>query len=124
MFNTVAVGRQLARRALVWQTGAIAVTALAFLPKGAAWAISAALGGAAVAIGGALSGAVALGGGVAPSTGALMRVLLGTLVKWMVVIGVLALVIGKGLPPVAALAGVIAAVVAQMLAMVSANRRG
>lgn len=86
--------------------------------------LAAALGGIGVAVGGALSGAVALGGGVAPAAGALARVLLGTLLKWLVVAVALGVTVGKGLPPAAALTGVVAAVVAQMLALASANRRG
>ncbi|MEN4903455.1 hypothetical protein [Luteimonas sp. TWI1416] len=118
MLTSVAVGRRLAQRALVWQAVAIAVTALAFLAKDGAWALAAVLGGAAIAIGGWLSSAIALGGGVNPSAGALARLLAGMALKWVVVVAVLLLGTGMaGLPPVPMLAGVIVALFAQLLAM-------
>jgi ATP synthase protein I len=118
VLTSVAVGRRLAQRALVWQAVAVAVTALAFLAKGGAWALAAVLGGAAIAIGGWLSSVIALGGGVNPSAGALARLLAGMALKWVVVVAVLLLGTGMvGLPPVPMLAGVIVALFAQLLAM-------
>ncbi|WP_101926311.1 MULTISPECIES: ATP synthase subunit I [Luteimonas] len=118
MLTSVAAGRQLAQRAIVWQAVAVAVTALAFLAKGGTWALAAALGGAAIAVGGWLSSVIALGGGVNPSAGALARLLAGVVVKWVVVVAVLLLGVGVGrLPPVPMLAGVIVALFAQLLAM-------
>ena len=118
VLTSVAVGRRLAQRAIAWQAVAVAVTALAFLAKGADWALAAGLGGAAIALGGWLSSVIALGGGVNPSTGALARLLAGVALKWVVVVAVLLLGAGKaGLSPVPLLAGVIVALFAQLLAM-------
>lgn len=118
MLTSVAVARRLAQRAIVWQAVAVAVTALAFLAKGGNWALAAALGGGAIAVGGWLSGVVALGGGVNPSVGALARLLVGVVLKWVVVVAVLVLGVGMGrLPPVPMLAGVIVALCAQLFAM-------
>lgn len=118
VLTSVAVGRRLAQRAIAWQAVAVAVTALAFLAKGADWALAAGLGGAAIALGGWLSSVVALGGGVNPSTGALARLLAGVALKWVVVVAVLLLGVGMaGLSPVPMLAGVIVALFAQLLAM-------
>ncbi len=118
MLTSVAAGRRLAQRAIVWQAVAIAVTALAFLAKGGSWALAAALGGAAVAAGGWLSAVIALGGGVNPSAGALARLLAGVVLKWVVVVAVLLLGVGMWrLPPVPMFVGVIVALFAQLLAM-------
>ncbi len=118
MLTSVAVARRLAQRAIVWQAVAVAVTALAFLTKGGNWALAAALGGGAIAVAGWLSGVVALGGGVNPSVGALARLLVGVVLKWVVVVAVLVLGVGMGrLPPVPMLAGVIVALCAQLFAM-------
>ena len=119
MLTSVAAGRRVAQRAIVWQVIAVALAAGALLLlRGMPWALGALGGGGAVVVGSALSGLLALGGGVSPATGALARMLLGVLVKWVVVIGVLVLAVGvAGLPPAAVLAGVIAAMVAQVLAM-------
>ena len=118
VLTSVAVGRRLAQRAIAWQAVAVAVTALAFLAKGADWALAAGLGGAAIALGGWLSSVIALGGGVNPSTGALARLLAGVVLKWVVVVAVLLLGVGMaGLSPVPMLAGVIVALFAQLLAM-------
>lgn len=118
VLTSVAVGRRLAQRAIAWQAVAVAVTALAFLAKGAGWALAAGLGGAAIALGGWLSSVIALGGGINPSTGALARLLAGVVLKWVVVVAVLLLGVGMaGLSPVPMLAGVIVALFAQLLAM-------
>ena len=122
VLTSVAAGRRLAQRAIAWQAVAIAVTALAFLAKGATWSLAAVLGGAAIAVGGWLSSVIALGGGVNPSGGALARLLAGVALKWVVVVGVLLLGVGTaGLPPVPMLAGVVVALVAQLIAMASGH---
>ena len=122
VLTSVAAGRRLAQRAIAWQAVAIAVTALAFLAKGATWSLAAVLGGAAIAVGGWVSSLFALGGGVNPSASALARLLAGVALKWVVVVGVLLLGVGTaGLPPVPMLAGVIVALVAQLIAMASGH---
>lgn len=75
-------------------------------------------GAAAVVAGGWLYGMAMLGGGAAPATGVLARLLIGMLGKWVVMMIVLVLALGVAkLPPVAVLAGVIAALAAQMVAL-------
>lgn len=110
MLNSVAAGRRLALRATAFQLVAALLVALAFLFKGAAWAIAAGVGGAAVALGSLLAGWVAFGKGVSPATGALGRVVAGMLLKWCVVIVAVALALAVfGLPPLPLLAGLVAA---------------
>lgn len=118
MFTFAAEGRRLARRAIIWQAAAVAVATLAFLAKGADWALAIAVGGAAIAAGGWLSGVIALGGGVSPSTVALARLMAGVGLKWVVVVGALLLGITlAGLPPLPMVVGVVVALAAQLLAM-------
>jgi len=118
VFTFAAEGRRLARRALIWQAAAVAVAALAFLAKGAGWALALALGGAAVAVGGWLSSVIALGGGVNPSMAVLARLMAGMGLKWVVVAGALLLGISlAGLPPLPMVVGVIVALAAQLVAM-------
>ena len=112
MLTFAAEGRRLARRAIIWQAAAVAVAALAFLAKGAEWALAVAVGGAAIAVGAWLSSVIALGGGVNPSTVALARLMAG------VAVGVLLPGIAlAGLPPLPMVVGVVVALVAQLLAM-------
>lgn len=125
MLNPLAAGSRLVRRTITWQVVAVAALALALLAKGSAWALAAVAGGAAIAAGGALYGALALGGGIAPATGALARMVLGLLAKWLVVVAVLVVAIAVvRLPPLAVIAGVVVALVAQVLAMAGGHRNG
>lgn len=124
MLTSVAAGRQLAWRAIVWQAVAATVTVLAFLVKGVDWAMAAALGAFAIALGGWLSSVIALGGGVNPSAAALARLLAGVAVKWLVAGAVLVLaVVVAGLPPLPALVGVVVALLAQFIAMAAPAAR-
>ncbi len=119
MLNSVAHGRQQARKVLVVQVVAVAASALALLIMSPAHALAAILGGGALALGGWLSAWVALGGQAPAAAGvALARVVAGLLIKWLVLI--VALLLGMALwrlPPVALVAGVLVALVAQVLAM-------
>lgn len=125
MLNPLAAGSRLVRRTITWQVVAVAALALALLAKGSTWALAAAVGGAAITAGGALYGVLALGGGIAPAAGALSRLVLGLLAKWFVVIGTLGVAIAVvRLPPLAVIAGVVVALVAQVLAMAGGHRNG
>ena len=96
---------------------AIAAVA-ALLMRDGAWSLGVLAGGVAIIAGGWLSTRLALGGGVGPGTAALLRVLAGVAVKWMVVFAVLlAAVAWAGWPPVAVLAGTLVALVAQIVAL-------
>ncbi len=119
MFNSVSHGRRQALKALVAQAFAVAVAALALLAASPAHALAAVLGGGALALGGWLSAWVALGGGTPAAAGlALGRLVTGLVLKWAVLIAalLLGLAVWK-LPPAALVAGVIVALVAQVLAM-------
>lgn len=95
---------------------AVALATLPWLLRGPSWALAALAAGLAVVAGTWLSGRIALGGGVQSSGGALARLLAGMMLKWVVVIGVLAIGAASGLAPLPMLTGVIAALVAQMVA--------
>lgn len=124
MFTIAAEGRRLVRRAVIWQAAAVAVAALAFLAKGADWALAVALGGGAVALGGWLSSVVALGGGANPGMVALARLVAGMGLKWaVVVVALLFGMSGAGLPPLPMVLGVVVALAAQMLAMAGPSAR-
>lgn len=117
MHDPLSADRRLALRAIVFQAGAAALAALAFLAHGAPWALGAAVGGGAVVAGGAAAAFVALGGGVQPAGMAMGRLLLGVLLKWVVVVAVLALGMAvHRLPPLPMLVGVLAATLASVLA--------
>ena len=94
----------------------LAVTCYALV--GAEATLGALAGVAAVVAGASLYGILMLGGGSAPATGVLTRLLVGMLAKWAAMLLILVVAIGVlELPPVPVLAGVIAAMVAQMLAL-------
>lgn len=120
MHDPISTHRRALAQAVVPQAGVTALVALAaLLLKGAAWSLGVVAGGAAIVAGGWLSGRLALGGGVAPGASVLLRILGGVLAKWVVVVVVLsAAVAWAGLPPVAVLSGTLAALVAQILALV------
>ncbi|WP_343226220.1 hypothetical protein [Lysobacter sp. 5GHs7-4] len=117
MHDPLSTGRRLASRAIAWQAGATALTALAFLPLGARHALAGAVGGGAVFAGAVVAAWMALGGGVQPAGAAIGRLLAGVMLKWVVVF----LVLGLGLavlrlPPLPMLVGVLAATLAFVLA--------
>ncbi len=123
MLKSVAAGRRLVLRAAVWQTGAVLLVALLFLPWGLPRAIAAVVGGLAIVVGALLAAWMAFGGGVLGAVSAVLRLVAGMVVKWVVVIGVL--VVGAGLyklPPLPLLAGVITGLVAQVLVATGKQR--
>ncbi|KAF1724559.1 MULTISPECIES: hypothetical protein [Pseudoxanthomonas] len=123
MLNSVAAGRRLVLRAAVWQTGAVLLVALLFLPWGLPRAVAAVVGGLAIVVGALLAAWMAFGGGVLGAVSAVLRLVAGMVVKWVVVIGVL--VVGAGLyklPPLPLLAGVITGLVAQVLVATGKQR--
>lgn len=110
MLNSVAAGWRLALRATAFQLVAALLVALAFLPAGMKPAVSAGVGGLAVALGGLAASWVAFGKDVSPAMGALGRVVAGMLLKWCVVILVVALALaGLKLPPLPLLVGLVMA---------------
>lgn len=109
MFNSLLFGRRLALRAVTWQALAGLVVGAAFLFVGRREALAAAGGGFTLALGTALLSAQVFGrlvGGMA----AFVRLLLGMALKWMVVVGGLAVILVQyKLPPLAAVTGLVAA---------------
>lgn len=103
----------MAFRAIAFQAGATALTALAFLVQGANSALAALVGGSAVVAGSGVAAWIALGGGVQPAGAVLGRLLAGVGLKWVVVFAVFALgLAGLKLSPLPMLAGVVAATLA------------
>jgi F0F1-type ATP synthase assembly protein I len=118
MHDPVAVGRRTAHRALAIAAIAAALVALAFLVQGATHAMAAAVGGGTMVLANALAAQVALGGGIQPAGAAFARLVVGTLAKWAVVIGGLAVAFRVWhLPPLPALVGVVVGVLAYLLAL-------
>lgn len=116
MHDPVAVGRRTAHRALAIEAIVVTLVALAFLAQGPQQALAAAVGGGAVVLGNALAAFVALGGGIQSGRTAFTRLLLGTLGKWVVVMGVLAISFGVWrISPLPVLVGVVASMLAYLL---------
>ena len=118
VMNSAAAGRRLALRAMAYQMVAVLLVALVFLIQGVSAALAALLGGASVVLGSALAANVALGGGVVPARLAFFRLVLGTGIKWLVVVTIFALALGVGrLPPLPLLAGLAVALIAYPLVL-------
>lgn len=118
MNNSLAAGRRLASHVVLAQTAATLIVGLLFLIGGMAPAVAAFGGGATVAIGNALLALRVFrpplaGGGVAAR-----RFALGTLLKWLVVLGGLFLILVRlRLPLLPTLIGVGAATAVNWLAL-------
>jgi F0F1-type ATP synthase assembly protein I len=115
--DPLSAGRRLASRAIAWQAGATALTALAFYSLGAPSALAAAVGGGAAVAGNLAAARMALGGGVQPAGSAIGRLLLGVIFKWVAVLTVLGLGMAVWrLPPLPMLVSLSAATLAFALA--------
>jgi F0F1-type ATP synthase assembly protein I len=116
VFNSAAAGRRLASRAVAYQLAVVVLAALAFLVQGLSAAVAVAVGGLGVVLGGALAANVALGGGVVLARSALLRLVLGTCIKWAVAITIFAMALGVGrMAPLPLLAGFAVALIAHPL---------
>lgn len=94
----------------------VVLVALVFLIQGSSAMFAALLGGASVVLGGALAANIALGGGVVTARSAFLRLVLGTGLKWAVVILIFAMASGVGrMAPLPLLAGLAVALVAHPL---------
>lgn len=120
MSNSVAAGRRLARRAALFQAAAVLATALACLYLGPDAAVAALLGGGAMLVGTAVSAWRSLGGGVASARVVMVRMFVGLVLKWLVVIValVLGLVVWR-LPALPLLTGLLVALAASFVAAVA-----
>ena len=118
MLHSAASGWRLALRVVAYQAAAALATAAACYASGPRAALAARAGGGAMALGSLLAAWGAFGGGVAGAGVALGRLLLGTAVKWLVVIvGLyLAMAVWK-LPAVPVLAGAAMAAAAFVVSM-------
>jgi F0F1-type ATP synthase assembly protein I len=95
---------------------AVVLVALVFLIQGPSASLAALLGGASVVLGSALAANIALGGGVVTARTAFMKLLLGTGLKWAVVILIFAMALGVGrMTPLPLLAGLAVALIAHPL---------
>ena len=125
VLNSANAGRQLALRVVAYQAIATLATALACLMTGPSEALAALAGGGSMTLGSLLAAWGAFGGGVEGAGTALGRLLLGTAVKWLVVVGglYLAMAVWK-LPAVPVLAGAAIAAAAFVVSMkfVAAHR--
>ena len=118
VLNSAAAGRRLALRAVAYQMAAVVLVALVFLIQGPSALLAVLLGGASVVLGSALAANVALGGGVVTARSAFLRLVLGTGLKWMVVVTVFALASGVGrVAPLPLLAGLAVALIAHPLVL-------
>ncbi|TXH67341.1 MAG: hypothetical protein E6Q88_10635 [Lysobacteraceae bacterium] len=123
MLNSVAAGRRLARRTVLFQAVTTLLAALACLLFGADAAMGVLAGGAAMAIGSLIAAWGAFAGGVTGAGMALGRLLLGVAAKWIVVVAGLYLAIAVWkLPALPVLAG--AAVSAAAMLFVVSFRPG
>ena len=105
--DPIAAGRRTALRAVAAQALVVVVLAAAFLARDVREALAVGAGGLALVSGNALAALVALG-----------RLLLGTMVKWLVAIVVLATALAIWrLPPLPMLGGLVAGLLAYLLAL-------
>ena len=95
---------------------AVAAAAIAGAVWGATAGLAAAIGAGSMAVANALQAQLALGGRVQPPGAAFLRLVLGTMLKWLVVFAVWWSSIGViGKAPLAAIAGLLAATLAHPL---------
>jgi ATP synthase protein I len=115
VLNSIASGRRLALRLLLWQLVAAMIVGLAFSVRGFRWAIAGAAGAAIVAVGNALLSTrlfSQVGGAEA-----LWRLLTGMVLKWAVIVGGLITIMFQfKLPPLAAITGLVVAYAVNLLA--------
>src|SRR3546814_120323 len=115
--DPIAAGRRAALRAVAVQGLVVALLAAAFLAQGVREALAVGVGGLALVLGNALSAVVALGG-IVPAPVAFGRLLLGAMGKWLVAIAVLAAALAIWrLPPLPVLVGLVAGLLAYLLAL-------
>lgn len=116
MYNSLAAGRRLATQVVLAQAAAAIIVGLLFLIQGAASALGAFGGGGVVAIGTALLAIRVFRPPPARGAATMRRFALGTLLKWLVVLGGLFLILVRlRLPPLPVLAGAGAAMMVNWL---------
>ena len=116
MLNSLASGRRLALRITLLQLAVAVLAGLAFLALGRREAVSAAAGAAVVAVGTALLSMRSFSG-LGGAGVALSRLLTGMILRWIVIVGGLAMILVQyKLPPLAAISGLVAAFAVYLMA--------
>lgn len=116
--NSIAAGRKLAARLVVWQCGASLVAAVVALMFGWRYGLAALGGGLAATAGTVVMGLRVFGPGLAGAGVVLARMYVGIVLKWGVIALLLYLVMVKAsLPGPAVIIGLIAALVPQILGL-------
>lgn len=116
LLNSLASGRRLALRLLLWQLSAAVIVGLVFATLGLREAIAAAAGATIAAAGTALL-SVRVFSQVNGAGMALGRLLTGMILKWMVIIGgMITIMFQWKLPPLAAITGLAAGYAVNLLA--------
>ncbi|KFN48783.1 ATP synthase subunit I [Arenimonas composti] len=123
MSNSLASGRRIARRAALLQLAAGVLAAMvAGLVRDMDAAAGALSGATAAALGTEAMARVALGGGIQPARVIHLRMAVGMLLKWLLVIVVLYLaIVPWRLPPLAVLSGLVVAMLVFPLAHLPAR---
>jgi len=112
--------RELAFRAVRWQTAAALLSGLAgWAVTGADAGLAASIGGFSLVLGNAAMAQMSLGGGIQPPRGAFARLLIGAILKWLLVVGVWvgAMAVLKK-APLAALLGLLATMAVHPIAII------
>lgn len=118
MNNSLAAGRRLALQVTLAQVTVAIVVGALFLIRGTAPALAALGGGLAVAIGTVLLALRVFRPALVSGTVTMRRFALGTLLKWLVVLGGLFLILVRlKLPPLPALVGLAAVMLVNVLAL-------
>ena len=118
MLNSVDAGRRLMLRAAVYPLAAIVALALIFLLISKLHAVAVLASGLAVVAGGWLAARIALNGGAQAAASAVGRLVAAMVLKWVLVIGVMAVgIIQFRFPPMALLAGIAVGMMFQVLAL-------
>lgn len=118
MYNSLAAGRRLAIQVVLAQAATAIIVGLLFLVRGAASALGAFGGGGMVAIGTALLAIRVFKPPLARGAVTMRRFALGTLLKWLVVLGGLFLILVRlRLPPVPVVVGAGAAMMVNWLVL-------
>ena len=108
MLNSVATGRRLALRIVLIQLLVAVLIALAFLPQGVRSALAAGMGGVAVVSGSLVLAMRSFGRAPISANAALLRMLVGMALKWIVFLVVLYLALVRfALPSLPLLAGAV-----------------
>ena len=116
MLNSIASGRRLALRLLLWQVVAAVLIGLVFLALGRREAVAAAAGALMAALGNALL-SLRFFGGLSGAGMVIGRLFTGMILKWVVILGGLfAILVQYKLPPLAAITGLVAASAVNLMA--------